>query len=248
MTEVLVLQSFREQAVTPWVSRCLESVRAWADGCGYAYRFKGDALFDLLPDWYRHKVGERTPVLADLARLLWMNRCLAEREAEWVVWVDADVLVFAPELLAVAPQTSCFFGRELWVQESAGRVRTYRNVHNAWCGFRQGCVVLPFLIDAVQRLVKRVDPDHIAPQFVGPKLLTSLHNLVGFELDERVGALSPLVVGELVNQPGPALASLRQALEQPLAAANLCASLHADDTGMMTDLVARLGDFRNGLT
>ncbi len=226
----------------------MASVRAWADMQGYAYRFQGDALFDMLPDWYRSKVGQRLPVLADLARLLWISRCLTEREAEWVVWVDADVLVFAPEQLSLAPQTSCFFGRELWVQEDKGRVRTYRNVHNAWCGFRQDCVVLPFLIEAVQRLVQRVDPERIAPQFVGPKLLTSLHNLVGFELDERVGALSPLVAGELVRKPGPGLESLRRELLQPLAAANLCASLHEDDAGMMTELVARLSELRNGLT
>ncbi len=228
----------------------MASVRAWADLHGYAYQFVGDKLFDVVPDWYMAKVDKRLPVAADLARLIWMQNLLAAGEADVVVWADADFLVFAPERLTVpAEGSSSFFGRELWLQrDDSGRVRAYRNVHNAYCGFRAGNPVLPFLIDTVERLVARVDTTHLAPQFVGPKLLTSLHNIVGFDVEERAGAISPLMMDALLNDDHDVMAAFKSRQQEPLAAANLCASLHVEDGLRMTALLARLREFKNGLT
>ncbi len=246
----LILQSFRETEVTSWIDDCMTSVRAWAERHGYAYRFVGDELLDLVPDWYMAKVGTRLPIATDLARLIWMRDTLTAGEADVVVWADADFFVFAPEYLTVPEEgESCFFGRELWLQrDDAGRVRAHRNVHNAYCGFRTGSPVLPFLIDTVERLVGRVDTEHLAPQFVGPKLLTSLHNIVGVDIEERAGAISPLMMDALLEDDAEIMAAFKSRQQAPLAAANLCASLHAEDEARLTALLARLREFRSGLT
>ena len=43
-------------------------------------------------------------------------------------------------------------------------------------------------------MIARVDPNHIAPKMVGPKLLKVLHNLAHFDLEPQAGAMSPLLL------------------------------------------------------
>ena len=228
MERVLVLQSFHEAAVTGWIGRCVASVQAWCEQQGYAYRQCHDELFERLPDWYASKVGGRKPIAADLARLLWIREELASGRYDLVAWLDADTLVISPQSLSLQAHSSCVFGQEFWVQGEPGAYRVRKNVHNAYCAFRQDCPILPFLIEAVQRMVRRVDPQYIAPQFVGPKLLTHLHNTVGFELDARFGALSPEVVAGLLAEELEPYRLMQQNMPTGLMAANLCLSLQAE--------------------
>ena len=254
MTKTLVLQSAQPQRAQ-WLDTCLVSVESWAAQANYSYRFIGDELFDQVPDWYMRKVAGRMPIASDLGRLLWIKNLLEQGEADTVVWLDADVLVFAPALLKIAPVSSCVFGQELWIQKNLskrsaksgekprrqkGNWQARKNVHNALAAFRKGCPVLPFLIEVIQRMMRRVDANFIAPQMMGPKLLTNLHNLADFELMPSVGALSPEVILDLAgkldgreetvaaNLPGVnrgALQALLAKQTEPLLAANLCTSL-----------------------
>ena len=235
MHKVLVIQSAAADAPA-WQRRCMHTVQAWADNQGYAYRFLGDELFDQVPDWYMAKVRGRMPIAADLGRLQWIGRLLSEGYS-WVLWFDADVLVFAPSRLDIPLGQSCIFGQEHWVQaksnsgsvnKSKGRARwaVRKNIHNAFMAFPKGCPVLPFLVDLILRMMKRVDPDYIAPQMMGPKLLSSLHSLAAFDFLADVGALSPGVLREIATGSGNgALKALCNAQPKPLVAANLCASL-----------------------
>ena len=43
-------------------------------------------------------------------------------------------------------------------------------------------------------MIEHVDPDPIAPQMVGPKLLKALHNLAHFDLEPEAGTMSPLLL------------------------------------------------------
>ncbi|MEM9621662.1 MAG: hypothetical protein AAF993_08445 [Pseudomonadota bacterium] len=228
---VVILQSYREEGVAEWMQRCLASVVGWAAHQGYEYRFLGDTLFGLLPAWYLDKVGERLPMATDLARLLWLQQVLREDNVDVAVWLDADTLVFAPDAWRVQLDQDCVFGCERWLQKAAkgNGYKIYRNVHNAYCGFQKRSVTLPFLIDRVQHLVRQVDTSRVPLQFVGPKLLTSLHNTVQFALDPRAGAISPLLRAAVLT-PGheKVLASYRRDAAVPLCAANLCASLVQD--------------------
>ena len=63
------------------------------------------------------------------------------------------------------------------------------------------------------------------PQFIGPKLLTALHNIVHFDVVENVGMLSPAVVKDLVAGQGDCLDLFNKRAPVSLAAVNLCSSL-----------------------
>ena len=222
--KTLVLQSAADQR-PEWMQRCLASVQSWAAVAHYEYLFLGDDLFEFVPAWYLDKCGEKLPVATDLARLLWMQQLLREKAADCVIWLDADVLVFAPHL-RIAPRTTCLFGYEYWVQRKRGKTgfEVRGNVHNAVAAFRQDCPILPFLIQVIQRLMRRADPQHIAPQMMGPKLLSHLHNTVDFELARAVGAVSPEMLRELADTPGVAMQLWSSRVQEPMLAANLAAS------------------------
>ena len=88
------------------------------------------------------------------------------------------------------------------------------------------------------------------PQFVGPKLLTTLHNVVGFPLNYSVGMASPLVLRDLANGNGPAWDMLMSARGEDLAALNLCASLMGSTVdgvviieNLMADAMAQLDTY-----
>jgi len=219
----------------------MASVRAWAGARGYDYRVEDDALFDRLPPWVVAKTEGRGAVRADLARLLWIRAALAEGRWHRVAWLDADVIVVAPDLLTLSTETTHAFGREAWVTPGRGGegLRVRRHVHNAVCVFGPDDPVLPFLIHVAEGLMRRVAPGRHPPQFLGPKLLSHLHGVADFPLIESVGMASPLVLRDLASTTGDgsALARLRAAHGAPLAALNLCASLvgHTADGVTITD-------------
>ncbi len=246
-SDTLVLQSHNFQVLRGWIGQCADSTRRWAEARGYDYRFLGDEIFDLLPDALRLKLLGRMPIQADLARLLLLRDALEDGYRR-AVWIDADVLIFAPDRLDLdsIPESQAF-GRELWVEEDiAGRLKTWRNAHNAICLFRQGDPVLPFLIHTTECILARIDPDAIAPQIVGPKLLTALDTIAGFGRIDTVGAASPPVLRDIDQGGGPALDALHTAIAKdklpPPAALNLCASLNSgvEAQARLDRVVARL--------
>jgi hypothetical protein len=199
-------------------------VRRWARAAGFHYRRFGDELFDPIPEHLQDRLCAQPVVASDLARLLALRRAL-EEGYHAAVWCDADFLVFAPDRLTL-PAEPYAVGREVWIEDrGAGRAPRARvKVHNAFLLFRRGNPFLDFYIDAVERLLG-AHPGPYSPQFAGPKLLTALHNIVGFPVAERAGMLSPPVIRDLVAGGGPCLELFRARSPEPAAGANLCASL-----------------------
>lgn len=217
----LVLQSAPEPPPA-WLAHCLASVQAWAAARGHAYRLCGDSLFDLLPDWVRAKTAGRPPVATDLARLVWARRALAEGWSR-VIWLDADVLVLDPARLSL-PEAPAVFGRETWVQYNRrGRLRAYRNVHNALCAFRPDASLLPFYAEAAEQALAGMDRIP-ADQVLGPQFLSALDNMIGLTATPVVGMISPAVAEAIAAGGGPALDKLRAQQPLPPAAVNLCLS------------------------
>jgi hypothetical protein len=238
---LLVVQSHRQPLPAPWYEACVASVRSWARARGYGYRWYGDELFDRLPAELLEKCRDRPVVAADLARLRLLEALLADG-FERVVWIDADVLVLRPARFDL-PEADALFGREVWIQvDAAGRLRTYRKIHNALLAFTAASPVLPFYRYAAERIVARHRGRMVA-QLVGPKLLTLLHNAIGFEVLETAGMLSPAVARDVVAGGGAALTRFRTACAVEPAALNLCGSAvaagqHSD--AFMDRLVATL--------
>ncbi len=219
---VCVLQSHRAPLPHPWLAACLASARDWAVQRGYDYHFVDDDLFDVLPEDMRHRDDIGAVIKSDLARLRFAQTLLGSFER--VVWLDADVLVIAPRVFDV-PVSGSAVGRENWVQsDRKGNLRNYRKVHNAAMVFSRGDSLLGFYADSAERLL-RANTAAMPPQFIGPKLLTALHNTVQLPVWESAGMMSPMVGLDLLGEGnGRALAVLREAHTVPVAALNLCSS------------------------
>ncbi len=246
MPGALVLQSCPPAEAAGWLQDCMQSVRDWAADHGHAYRWLDDELFSVLPPSLRPGGRITRVVASDLARLEWSRRLLGEAGCRQVLWLDADVLVFRPARLRL-PDTDHAVGRENWVQrDPRGRWRCYRKVHNAALFFRADPagrnVFLDFYADCARRMLVANDGP-MPPQFIGPKLLTALHNVVQLPVMERVGMVSPGLAEDLLGAGNGALAAYESRAGGLLAAANLCRSslLQGDFTAeQMQALVAVL--------
>lgn len=227
MNDTVVVQSHAVAAPGGWVGQCIASVTGWARAAGFDYLRLGDELFDFVPEDLRAKTAGQVVVATDLARLKVAQSLLTDAY-DTVVWCDADFLVFAPHDFRLPPE-SYALGREIWVAPHAGKANGFtarKQVHNAFLMFRRGNTFLDFYAETAARMLAR-NSGPMPPQFIGPKLLTALHNVVGCPVLETAGMLSPAVLGEIAGPPGAALELFRRRSPQPPAAANLCASLHA---------------------
>ena len=241
MIPITILQSATDRR-PDWVSRCMTSVADWSEQQEYSYHCISDELFDWVTPELRTKLHDRRPILADLARLRWIEAELAARGG-LVVWIDADTLVVDPDW-CVPDSEHTIFGEECWVQPTVeGTWRAYQSPHNAFMGFTAASPVLGFLAYLSESIVARVDAAHIAPQMVGPKLLKALNNLAQFTLVPETGAVSPELLAEWMGDAGPATACYEQATRTPLALVNLCSSLtHSEEAVLRVEqFLARHG-------
>ena len=227
MSATLVIQSHRVPLPYAWLQPCLDSVANWAQVKGYDYRFVDDQIFDLLEPGLFEKTGTQRVIASDLARLKCLQQGLAEGYA-CVVWCDADFLIFNPGEF-VLREDDFALGREVWVQPGeAGKFRSYVKVHNAFLMFRRGNHFLDFYTDTAARLL-RLNQGRMSPQFIGPKLLTALHNIAFCPVMETAGMLSPAVMRDLLAGAGEALELFHRKSPVALAGANLSSSLTGDE-------------------
>lgn len=225
--KTVVLQSHNSAKLTRWMKSCLASVENWADQIRADYAFIDDELFDYVPAWVLEKVGTQLVIATDLARLRLMQHYL-HKGYERVVWLDADMLVFAPDHFTL-PEVPHAVGREVWVQKNKEQLKAYRKVHNAFLMATNGDSFLPFYADTAERLLTQARLP-IVPQFIGPKLLTALHNLSGLLVEERAGMLSPLALKAVLEGGGEALSLTLEGHEARPAAFNLSASYCARES------------------
>ena len=223
MSDTLVLQSHRKTLPFPWLQSCLDSVSHWAESNHYDFQFMGDELFALVPAALLKKTAQQVVIATDLARLLVLQAAL-RRGYETVIWCDADFLIFDPDRFAL-PDATYALGREVWVQaDSNSGLRVYTKVHNAFLMFRRGNSFLDFYAETAARLL-RLNTGRMPSQFIGPKLLTALHNIVVCPVAESAGVLSPPVMKDLIQGGGAALDLFREKSVEPICAANLSSSL-----------------------
>ena len=186
------------------------------------YRFMGDELFDCVPDSLLRKTREQKVVATDLARLLMLQDALHENY-QTVIWLDADLLIFDAAAFVI-PDLPCAVGREVWVQpDRHGKLKVFRKVHNAFLMFARGNSFLDFYADTAQRLLS-LNQGTMPAQYIGPKLLTALHNVAILPVLESAGMFSPMVCKDIIQGGGAALDLFIGHSPQPVAAANLCVS------------------------
>lgn len=222
----IVYQSYRTTDVPRWIRVCMASVRSWASLNGFEYRFIDDQLFGYAPDWFRDKANGQICPVSDLARLVLAKDFLAQGYAR-TVWVDADVVVFAPERLSVESIDGFAFCKELWFSaDGGGRSQCRPGVNNAITVFTQNTTHLDFFIDACLRIAR--NKPQLGKLDVGTQFLSHLGQILPFQVLANVGMFNPVVMAAIVAQDSAMLQAYAEHLEAPLACANLCASLQGE--------------------
>lgn len=221
-SDTVVFQSHRAQGLPTWVTRCLASTRQWAEASGYDYIFIDDAFFEPLPDWFKAKARGVKPLLADLARLLAAKRLLSEGYQR-AIWVDADVIVFAPEKLSLPRESLYYFCREIWIDSDAQGLIARELVNNCVCVFEIGNAFLDFYTEAVLKIAQRAT-GNMLPQVLGTVFLSNLDQLVPIPKLTMVGLFSPGVIRDIVQGGGHYLAAFKQTVNTPIYAANILSS------------------------
>lgn len=190
-----------------WVQTCLESVESWAHDKGFEYRLTGDEIFDPVPQWIMEKTRDRVVVASDYARLL-QTKALLQEGYERVIWCDADFLIFAPEGLGELPREQYAFGREVWIDsDDSGKLKAFRKIHNAFFVFCAGNAFLDFYLHSAENLLRRVESPMV-PQFIGPKFLSAIHNMIGCPEVRAAGVLSPTLARSLLAGGDPSAVDL----------------------------------------
>jgi hypothetical protein len=223
--QTLVLQSYRPEGAPAWLHRCMDSAAAWARQAGHGYEFVGDSLFELLPDWLRERCGGQLLPQTDLARLLLMRERLRGGAAR-VIWLDADIFVFAPRRLRIASADGYCFCDEVWLHRRPdGTAVTVRKVNNAAMLMDAANPLLDFYIHACLAIGARRARGAIGKLDFGTNLLTQLAHVLPLPVIRCVGTVNPLLGRDIGRGGGDLCATYAQACGHVMAAANMCASL-----------------------
>ena len=221
----LVFQSFRRDAVPKRIHWCIQSVRGWCESNGFMYRFLGDELLDVVPDWVRSKCADSILPVTDLGRILWAKRFLDEGYGR-VIWIDADVLVFAPHLFSIPSGADFFLCRETWVdlkkldEQYGHRINNSISVYNSGSTFLRSYISLCFEIARTK--------DRIGSLDLGTMLFGGNSSEIDIPLLRNVGCFCGNTLLEIAKAaPGRWIDTYIQAHGAPIYAANLCNSFVA---------------------
>jgi hypothetical protein len=221
--KTLIIQSYRTRDVPSWIARCLSSVRAWAETRGYDHRLTDDSVFSLCGDEYLAQVGDNKRSITNLCRLELIKLALAEGY-ERAIWMDADILVFAPDRLDFAPTQRISFPRETWLAPSSGPRWTIRlTLNNCVVVCPRGDPDLDLIIQATRHRARHPVTDNLQ---VGVELVRGLHSFMMFPLLSNVGMFSNHTVMAIGEDREEAIHLQAIHHGTPVYAANLCASDH----------------------
>ena len=178
--------------------------------------------------------------MTDLARLLLARACL-QQGFDRVIWVDADVVIFSPDLLQLDRNLSYGFSREVWVyKDDLGKVSVSVRVNNSVCMFCNDHIGRRILDQYISACISTVEglpqvQDHTE---VGTKLLTSLDREAPLPILNGFGLVSPLIIQALLTRDDDLLTQFMYHQGAPLYAVNLCNFFRAhqlDQLGIIPD-------------
>ncbi len=200
----------------------MESVRQWAALRACDYRFYDDAIFELVPSWYRAAVSGRMLPMSDLARLKAAKNLLAEG-VDRVIWIDADIFVFDPRSLVIDTQGGFAVCPEVWIRKQWGSPVSERRFNNAVLVFDRGNPFLDFYIHATETRARDATSP-LTDWAMGPEFLTPLNASSPLPCVDGVGLFSPLVLHGIANDDPKWVERYARDFGQKVCAANLCGS------------------------
>lgn len=252
--KTVVFQSYRTTGVPGWIGTCMATVKGWAQSQDFDYRCFDDSFLDLAPAWYRERCAGEICTLTDLCRLIMAHRLLESGYGR-TLWVDADMLVFAPQALRLDEAAGFAFCLELWPQlDAAGQLQCSTRVNNSMTLFTKEGNHLDFFQGAALRIAAARPRLHKLD--VGTNFLTGLGQVMPLPLFSNVGIFSPVLMHAIATGDDAILAAYGGFLPQRIACANLCHSLAgervqgyvADETifdGVVDKCLATQGDVVN---
>lgn len=233
-SDTIVIQTFRRENIPAWMQRCLDSVRYWTALQGYDYDLAGDEFYELCGPEYLARGNKNPQAITNLARLI-ATRNRLDQGYKKVIWLDADVFVFAPRKLvldfpAEELPTGYAVGREVWANILEGtRFRVTQPVaHNAATYFTPQAVDLDMLIN----LIRHIDAKRelVSNLQVGVQLLRGLQYSLMFPTFSHVALISPLMIRSLHQGTLPVLKLYGRAYRYHAYAVNLGLSLQHEVT------------------
>jgi hypothetical protein len=253
--DTIVIQTFRKHTIPSWIQRCLDTVQKWAELNEYDYSLAGDEFYDLCGPEYLTRGSKNPQAITNLARLV-ATRQRLDAGYQRVIWMDADMFVFAPAKLvfdfsAESLTTGYAFGREVWLtRDPAGVIHiTPPRAHNAATLFTQNAVDLDMLITLIRHIDSR--RQIVSNYQVGTHLLHGLQYSLMFPTFSHVGMFSPVLVRALAERDEKILRFYGRAYRYQAYAGNLCHSVRDQVTEdvlwrAMDHLEAGAGDAING--
>jgi hypothetical protein len=219
-----VIQSYRAVNIPPWIDRCLQSVQAWSAAQGFDYQLVGDEGFRLCGEGYLASVGDNVRSITNLMRLILVRQA---HDAGWdrAIWIDADVLVFAPEPFRIDLDSRYAFARETWLARIGGqRWRAFTGVNNCVFACMAGEPDLDFLIAATRHIAahRQIHSNYQ----VGGDIIQGLRRCLDFQVLDNVGMFSDDIVAALARNQGDILHAQARFHATPVYAANLCVGAH----------------------
>lgn len=225
--KTIVYQSYRGNETPSWLLTCMQTVKDWAEAKGYDYQ-REDNFFDYVPDWYIDKAQGKINVIADLARLEIAKKFL-DFGYNQTIWIDADVVVFAPDDLIIDTTEDYLLCREVWLDTEddknlgEGTLFCLKKVTNSLVYFTQNNSFLDFYIYATKSIVEN-QTGRLSRLAVSTKFLSNLYEIMELPLFLNMGLFSPIVMNGIVEDKSEIIQLYAKALIAPIYAANLCLS------------------------
>jgi hypothetical protein len=222
--KTLVIQSYRIENVPDWIARCLETVRLWAGDQGFDYQLTGDDSFQLCGDDYLSRVGDNVRSITNLSRLILVQQAHAAGY-DRAIWLDADILIFAPEQFRIELTQRYAFARETWIgRHRFGDWFAQAGVNNSVFVCMVDEPDLAFLISAIRHIA--LNRPIQSNYQVGGDVIKGLRASLDFQVLDNVGMFSNHVVAAIARGEDAVLHAQARFHATPIQAANLCAGAH----------------------
>lgn len=220
----VVIQSFRENDVPGWISQCMNSVKLWAEGNDYAYLWMNDDFFDFASVVERDHCESNIYALTDICRLRWIEKLFLEGVSR-VIWVDADVLVFSPNLVSLNHMEGSGFASELFMKPRKyirGNFIMSHGHNNAFMFFDKGSAVFKQYHDLAETLLLSHLGGEIPRTVIGPSLLNQMHTIEPLNSIGGVGLFTPNFMRDISVGGSELTETYLTEHSTRLGAANLC--------------------------